>query len=241
MTIRANGIKALLVLAAMASSSAFAATFNFAADADAFWGANIAGADKYEGTFDQVYGLTTIDIDGRAAAAGTTGKNANDGITVTASATNSSGLANPFMDSGNAGLGVCSNGFDSSGKSTCSTGVGPNQSDDNLQNPETLTLDFGVMVAITNLVIRDLNHNLIINTANAIFINGTGYSTDSSGLLNLAGLVGAKIFDFEGQIDGTPELYLSTMSVSAVPIPAAAWLFGSALLGFISLSRRKQA
>jgi hypothetical protein len=28
---------------------------------------------------------------------------------------------------------------------------------------------------------------------------------------------------------------------SAVPLPAAAWLFGSALLGFVSLSRRKSA
>jgi hypothetical protein len=32
-----------------------------------------------------------------------------------------------------------------------------------------------------------------------------------------------------------------TSAATVVPLPAAAWLFGSALLGFISLSRRKQA
>ena len=29
--------------------------------------------------------------------------------------------------------------------------------------------------------------------------------------------------------------------VSAVPVPAAAWLFGSGLIGLVGLARRKQA
>ncbi|MCG8070610.1 MAG: VPLPA-CTERM sorting domain-containing protein, partial [Candidatus Thiodiazotropha taylori] len=30
------------------------------------------------------------------------------------------------------------------------------------------------------------------------------------------------------------------LTMSAVPLPAAAWLFGSALLGFVSYSRRRK-
>jgi hypothetical protein len=36
-------------------------------------------------------------------------------------------------------------------------------------------------------------------------------------------------------------VHLDNVAVSAVPIPAAAWLFGSALVGFFGLSRRKSA
>lgn len=36
-------------------------------------------------------------------------------------------------------------------------------------------------------------------------------------------------------------LVIPGSSVSAVPVPAAAWLFGSALLGFVGVSRRKKA
>lgn len=32
-----------------------------------------------------------------------------------------------------------------------------------------------------------------------------------------------------------------TLSVNAVPVPAAAWLFGSALLGFVGISRKRAA
>jgi hypothetical protein len=32
-----------------------------------------------------------------------------------------------------------------------------------------------------------------------------------------------------------------TIGVSAVPLPAAAWLFGSALLGLVTVARRRQA
>ena len=38
---------------------------------------------------------------------------------------------------------------------------------------------------------------------------------------------------------GTPNQFLDNIEVSAVPVPAAAWLFGSALLGFFGFSRKK--
>jgi hypothetical protein len=35
--------------------------------------------------------------------------------------------------------------------------------------------------------------------------------------------------------------YHSTFTVSAVPIPAAVWMFGSAILGLVGVARRRQA
>lgn len=43
--------------------------------------------------------------------------------------------------------------------------------------------------------------------------------------------------DIGGDIFGTPYAY--KVNISAVPVPAAAWLFGSALLGLIGVNRRK--
>ena len=45
--------------------------------------------------------------------------------------------------------------------------------------------------------------------------------------------------DINGDIFGTPYGYQA--NISAVPVPAAAWLFGTGLIGLVSLGRRKQA
>ena len=49
------------------------------------------------------------------------------------------------------------------------------------------------------------------------------------------------VIDALNQHDATTYLYNGSylVSVSTVPVPAAAWLFGSALLGFFGFSRRK--
>ncbi len=44
--------------------------------------------------------------------------------------------------------------------------------------------------------------------------------------------------DVNGDIFGTPYQYQA--AISAVPVPAAAWLFGTGLVGLVSLGRRKQ-
>jgi len=54
------------------------------------------------------------------------------------------------------------------------------------------------------------------------------------GEIPLSGYAGA--FDSDNQL-----IKISNVSVSAVPIPAAVWLFGSGLLGLIGLARRKSA
>lgn len=42
-------------------------------------------------------------------------------------------------------------------------------------------------------------------------------------------------------VDGDASAYAATTRISAVPLPAAAWLFGSALLGFGVLRRKQKA
>ena len=43
------------------------------------------------------------------------------------------------------------------------------------------------------------------------------------------------------EIPSDPGLYAATTQISAVPLPAAAWLFGSALLGLGALRRKQKA
>ena len=61
------------------------------------------------------------------------------------------------------------------------------------------------------------------------------------GMVTLS-LVGSNIayatFGTTGDL-GLGGIYADNFTVSAVPVPAAAWLFGSALLGFFGFSRRK--
>ena len=52
--------------------------------------------------------------------------------------------------------------------------------------------------------------------------------------------VGNFIGDVEG-INTNAHFYISGLNVTAVPVPAAVWLFGSGLLGLIGVARRKKA
>lgn len=228
------------------ASQVDAATFHFDLDATDFWNANVPNASRYEGTFNQVYGIDTVDGNARATAAGTVGKNTVDGITVTASATKPGAVAHPFMDSRGplAGLGVCSSGLISSGpntgKSQCSSAIGTSPGDDNLLFSELLELQFGGMtVAIDGLQIRDANHNLINNTLDAILINNTSYATGANGQVILAGLTAASVFEFTSSTS-QKEIYLSVLEVSKVPLPAAGFLLIGAIGGLGAMSRRKK-
>ena len=59
------------------------------------------------------------------------------------------------------------------------------------------------------------------------------------GLVTLS-LTGSNIsYATFGTIGGLGGIYADNFTVSAVPVPAAAWLFGSALLGFFGFSRKK--
>ncbi len=55
--------------------------------------------------------------------------------------------------------------------------------------------------------------------------------TNIGGTVNVTGMTGGTLTS--GSLTGTP--------VSAVPVPAAAWLFGSGLMGLAALRQRKEA
>jgi hypothetical protein len=64
------------------------------------------------------------------------------------------------------------------------------------------------------------------------------------GILNTIRLIDGSPLTSSGQSDTNGALGgfdIDAVRVSPVPLPAAAWLFGSALIGFFGLSRRKKA
>lgn len=234
------------------AAHAATATWDFEADATAF--KTSAG---FEGTFDQVYG----------------GASTKNGITLSAAAyrdTNLDGIADiwqnsvdPFMDKGNAGLGVCSTGFDESvtvgsyiGQSQCSTqykssgGQLTHQpSDDNLVQPEILKLSFGnLQVKIDDLHVRNGTHgfssgHILISTDGSFDTTNDLFSITAAneGFVNLTGLGASNMFWFSSTGNGgAPEIYLDAMTVSSVPVPAALPLLLAGIGGLGLMGRRRR-
>ena len=127
---------------------------------------------------------------------------------------------------------------------------------------QILTLEFGTAVSISSIDFLDLYLNTDDNSkkeqARITIDGGTPYTVDaieSSGvggyarldLLALGGpIIGKKLefTAFQGtnlQDDADNDYALAALTVSAVPVPAAVWLFGTALAGLIGFSRRRKA
>lgn len=153
--------------------------------------------------------------------------------------------ANAYLDSGNlAGLGVCGTLLDQQdGTNWCNPA-----SDDNLQVNEVLKFVF------------DASKNISVVGVNGAHKHANGewvrIWTDTQGwdLLQIAAdkitlgfyLTTLQIFGQGTFSDGKNEYRGSSTNlyvagINEVPIPAAAWLFGSALLGLTGLRRRKVA
>ncbi len=140
------------------------------------------------------------------------------------------------------------------------SGDGAGIGNDEITEGQTMSLMFDTAVRINSLEFLDLYDNrgnnmgreqatvsingTVIDTVDAIGSNGDGGYAQ----LNLGGLIlglGEKIeltaaFDISGifRDDGTNDYAFAAATVSAVPVPAAFWLFGTALIGFIGISRR---
>jgi hypothetical protein len=81
--------------------------------------------------------------------------------------------------------------------------------------------------------------------AGTILAGPVGYTTTSNGLLiqetssSLGDLIG--FVDISLDINSPSGVAFDDLSFSTVPVPGAAWFFGSGLLGLIGLSRRDKA
>ncbi len=227
-----------LALLGFASTPVYAATFNFGDYAD--------GINSNGSTFSNSLGNSGLGESGYSSYSVT-----NAGVTVTATGSyDDNGTtrdAFAYMDGkwrNRAGLGVC--------KGLAGTQCSPS-SDDNITYNETLKLVFDTTVSLDSVRFVDGEHftnfngnfNLRINEDNSLL-----YTLSLAEFPLLSGFVG-DTFEFISLASLTSnyseEFYINTLNVttvpgnvSTVPVPAAAWLFGSALLGMFGFSRRKK-
>ena len=227
---------AALVAATAGSAQAATANFDFAKIADDFWALTDVIGTPYEGSYDQVKGSS---IGSAFSSNGITLQNIVGSYT--------GGAAYGFFDhtdsSGTAGLGVCHSGFNTAGLSRCSTGVGPNNDDDNIATGEAVQLVFNQAISFTSLLFKNVTHKL---ANGSIIINGVTY-TLTNGVLSAADIkaLGTKssfTFAYANGSGTSTELYLSAATVAAVPLPAggALILSGLAALGLVSRKRRSR-
>jgi hypothetical protein len=200
------------------ASVASAATFNYAAIAD--------GTFAGTGPTGELGGATLT--------------HSIDGISVDATGTYNGGSAFAYLDSGNAGMGVCKV---LDGGNQCNP-----SNDDNVTTGEILTLEFSEKIIINTLEFLGEGHvaSALDGDSLNFRIDGGSWSVmsiDQSDWGNFVGLMGTTFdFAFLDENLGGDQFYLSSATVSAVPLPPAVLLFGAALggLGFLS-RRRKQA
>ncbi|MFC1772592.1 VPLPA-CTERM sorting domain-containing protein [Pseudomonadota bacterium] len=87
----------------------------------------------------------------------------------------------------------------------------------------------------------DIGFDTFVNDpATGTFTIATINLTALAGGISSLEILGTSSF-FEPTIEIFPTLIAGTVNVSAVPVPAAVWLFGSGLLGLVGMARRKKA
>ncbi len=147
------------------------------------------------------------------------------GLTLTATGSTAASSAFAYLDSGNAGLGVCKS---LTGNNQCNP-----SNDDNVTVNEILDLHFDKLAKIdfNQVVFRDANHN-IINPNIEISVNGGSFSA-----LNLTSVQQGTDFAFRTP-DQANQFYINVLSAEAVPTPGTLLLLALGLVG-LGVSRRK--
>jgi len=115
-------------------------------------------------------------------------------------------------------------------------------------NPSTVTLTLYENTNLTNQVYSEtLDTRDWFGDYGVLFTDFNSFFTDLDGGLTVtynggtqATLLDISIANFAGTLtpSNIASIYIDPQ-VSAVPVPAAAWLFGSGLLGLVGFSRRK--
>jgi hypothetical protein len=215
----------LLVAALSLPAAANAATiFDFAAVADGDASYGIAGGERGASSF-------TFTKDGISVIA--TGFSSVDPKTAYSA----------YLDSKSGGL--------EGGLGVCEIMTSGNQcnpsSDDNVTYQESLKLVFSQAVTIDSTTFVNGDHGTSFLGDFVLQIDG-GTST-TLGLTNLYNtpLTGTT-FIFSNpnsgggsNVSNNQQFYINSMSVQTVPVPAAAWLFASGLLGLVGVARRRQS
>ncbi|MCG6890040.1 MAG: hypothetical protein LJE92_10675 [Gammaproteobacteria bacterium] len=198
--------------------------------------------------FTTAYAMTTT-YDFKVSAANEAGYLAyvDNDLTITASdgsGVNALGIATegryyayldgPSGNTGIGGLGVC----------TQANAACAGMSDDNQVPGEYIHMRWDEVVDILSLNIQG-DHQATISGTNLHYsfdLGSNWHTQDVSGItlqdvmLNSGNSV-SKSLDY--YISGAgAEMYVTAMTVSAVPVPSALWLFATALIGFVGLGRR---
>ncbi|MEK7264662.1 MAG: VPLPA-CTERM sorting domain-containing protein [Pseudomonadota bacterium] len=162
-------------------------------------------------------------------AQGTTKTFGNIDVTITANP------SNPFLDdlfnSKPGGLGACITIKTNAG--FCDPKIVGNS--DNIGAGESVTLDFGQKVDISNLSFNAINHASLNNSPQTLLVNGVEWTFKN---LLSAVLTGVSVLTLAYGGSNAAEFYVS--SLTAVPLPAAAPLLFSGLAGLAFAGRRKR-
>jgi len=148
-----------------------------------------------------------------------------------------------YLDWANAGLGVCK---DASSVDMAHKGDGTNRcspsNDDNVTNQEYLEFVFDQDVTVDNLWFNN-NHDGGFGAGDMVTIAGMAYavSTGYAGGANGIGSFFVAAGDALRVAFNNEQFYVSGIEVNAVPVPAAVWLFGTAIAGLVGFGRRRRA
>lgn len=147
-----------------------------------------------------------------------------------------------YLDWGRAGLGVCKDAFDVNSSVSGSTAnhCSPS-SDDNVTNNEFLDFVFDQDVEVDFWF--NNNHDGGFDMGDQVTIAGMAYAV-SEGYAGGANGIGSFFVAAGNALRvefNNEQFYVSGMKVSAVPVPAAVWLFGTALAGLLGFGRRRRA